>query len=863
MKFKKIGLLILSLAVVGGFSSAAVMSLKDGSSFAVKAIEEENVTFSYTVKDYISETSLVENAKKVLVLYDGESPKHPIKIEAVGGTHTGKIYGYDGTTGWDDNPTWRIYATGTGHVKISSLDAAKDIKAITVTFSNSTLSYNSSNLTSGTEVNIGGKSEINLYAGGKTYVTGFSVTYGPKNTEPNIMLGSDELTLGAKTTESMNVSFGNLTNDISVVSEDTSVATVNVDTIEIADKSEFNLEVTGVAAGSTKITLTSGTLVKSFDVNVVTLPEYKLVTSSDTIESGTKFVLGVTTEEGLFLNGGLNTTYFDAVKGYSEDNFAFSNYCVPFEVESTDGGYYLKQGGKYLHVAKAESNNLDLVDEATGTSIWNISVAANSEVTISNAAGSNYGTIKYNSTSPRFTNYTSNQTAIKMYAILAPSFSLPSSIDVIKGEDGIFNISLLNTESYVSINVESKDEGIALASNDGLGITVHGVGPGSTTIDVTITFPDESQVTKSISVNVSSADKTLTSIELSGYSTSIRKDELYSFDGIVTAHYSDTSSTEVEPTSISPVETSTTGIQEVTVSYQEGEVLVSKSFNLRVLDKLAYELSFSNSTRFSEIKATDSIFSVSESIMFSDHYWTLEGASTDSERSIRISPNIDSNKGQQFGTNNNYLDSLSLASNNFGNIKFSEVEVNLLGGTAASTYAFDTYVNETKVGSFEGSGNSANKATFMLDEATFGNVKINFTNAFKGVWITSIKVYGEVDETSNEGKARAFAHKVENFETCSGDPTELLSEYGSLDGAVKEIADSLIIKDWNGVASAKGTKTAELTVHEKIEQLNLSGLNNVITNKENNVLPIVLIAVLSASIIGIGFAFILKKRKHR
>ena len=78
---------------------------------------------------------------------------------------------------------------------------------------------------------------------------------------------------------------------------------------------------------------------------------------------------------------------------------------------------------------------------------------------------------------------------------------------------------------------------------------------------------------------------TLSSIALSGQSTAFEVNETFSFDGTVTATYSDGSSKTVTPTSISSPDMSTTGNKTVTVSYTEGEETRTASYTITVTEK--------------------------------------------------------------------------------------------------------------------------------------------------------------------------------------------------------------------------------------------------------------------------------------
>ena len=78
---------------------------------------------------------------------------------------------------------------------------------------------------------------------------------------------------------------------------------------------------------------------------------------------------------------------------------------------------------------------------------------------------------------------------------------------------------------------------------------------------------------------------TLSSIALSGQSTTYEVNETFSFDGTVTASYSDGSSKTVTPTSVSTPDMSTAGSKTVTVSYTEGEETRTASYTITITEK--------------------------------------------------------------------------------------------------------------------------------------------------------------------------------------------------------------------------------------------------------------------------------------
>lgn len=135
---------------------------------------------------------------------------------------------------------------------------------------------------------------------------------------------------------------------------------------------------------------------------------YKKVTSVDELQEGKKivFVYGTTK-----IAGGLNKDYL-----VSEDVTVANN-----EIKSTGNGViwtlqkdgnnwkFLNEKGQALGATAAKK-----VAIGSGTVTWTISVASDGTATVKNT-NTAYGTLYYNTGSPRFTTYTSTQGAIQIY----------------------------------------------------------------------------------------------------------------------------------------------------------------------------------------------------------------------------------------------------------------------------------------------------------------------------------------------------------------------------------------------------------------------------------------------------------------
>lgn len=148
----------------------------------------------------------------------------------------------------------------------------------------------------------------------------------------------------------------------------------------------------------------------------------------------------------------------------------------------------------------------------------------------------------------------------------------PSSASVVKGN----SITLTAVASDSSaITWTTSNSSIATVSQTGL---VTGVKVGTATI--TATSSTVGSATATITVT---EQKTLSSIDISGQKTSFTVGDSYSFGGKVTAYYTDSTTADVTSnSSFAGYDMSTVGNQTVTVSYTEGSVTKTVTYQITV-----------------------------------------------------------------------------------------------------------------------------------------------------------------------------------------------------------------------------------------------------------------------------------------
>ena len=135
--------------------------------------------------------------------------------------------------------------------------------------------------------------------------------------------------------------------------------------------------------------------------------DYEKVTSTSQLVVGMEYVLvNEANEAGC---GAYNSSknYLEAVSVSVSDKGVSGSELVPLTLGGSATGYSLALDGKYLTTTEAKKLKLS----TTESKIWKISSTTDGYV----VKNDNYGTIQYNSTSPRFLNYTSTQKPAVLY----------------------------------------------------------------------------------------------------------------------------------------------------------------------------------------------------------------------------------------------------------------------------------------------------------------------------------------------------------------------------------------------------------------------------------------------------------------
>lgn len=171
-----------------------------------------------------------------------------------------------------------------------------------------------------------------------------------------------------------------------------------------------------LSKGTTTVVAKCGSVKTSYSgiiVNEKTTPDgCVLVNSTSELESGDEVVIAY--KEGNKIAGELSGKNYliSADATFSTDKQTLEDYSngLIFTLEKSNSSWTLSNEGNKLGASSVKSLTF-----SGGTTTWNISVSSG-EAKIE-STNSNYGSILYNTSAPRFMNYTSNQESINLYKV--------------------------------------------------------------------------------------------------------------------------------------------------------------------------------------------------------------------------------------------------------------------------------------------------------------------------------------------------------------------------------------------------------------------------------------------------------------
>jgi len=313
-----------------------------------------------------------------------------------------------------------------------------------------------------------------------------------------------------------------LTGDVSVtLSDANNVFSIDKTSITKADSEEgatvtvtflsaaegiFNGTVTLSSAGAENvvISLTGKAKDSSSNPNTTT---FKLVTSTDDLEEGMRYIIACGSKEKAAGAIGSGTFLSDVGITLSSDVITINNNVAVFILEQTNDGWTFKNESSNEYLQSTTNKN---VSYSSTASAWTLS---NGTAGVIMTAGS-AGTMLYNVSSPRFTTYTSDPSASMIQANLYMEYDdgstpvvkqdvtmafSPSSATATMGES-FTAPTLSTTPEGLTVTYSSSDTNVATVNSSTGAVTL--VAAGMTTITATFAGND--------SYNSGSASYTLT-----------------------------------------------------------------------------------------------------------------------------------------------------------------------------------------------------------------------------------------------------------------------------------------------------------------------------------------------------------------
>lgn len=186
----------------------------------------------------------------------------------------------------------------------------------------------------------------------------------------------------------------------------------NNSTKDVTDQAEFsgyNLS----EMGTQIVTVSYSGKSTSYEITVTPVPSgaksWVLVTDASTLQSGDVIRLGCKSKNKAA--GAMGTEkYFKSVDASYNNNVMTSTDAIDITLGGSADNWTLTTSEGVI----GTSGNKSLNKAGTGTKTWTISINSTGAATIK-STNTSYGWIQYNPSSPRFLNYTSNQTSIEIY----------------------------------------------------------------------------------------------------------------------------------------------------------------------------------------------------------------------------------------------------------------------------------------------------------------------------------------------------------------------------------------------------------------------------------------------------------------
>ena len=469
-------------------------------------------------------------------------------------------------------------------------------KQINLSSSNGSISYSSSNTSVATVTNSGlvegvgaGTATITVTASknGKTATDTVTVTVAAAVAATSISFSPKTVTLSVGETynaeETITVTPSNASRIFLFESENESVATVDVDTGLV----------TAVSAGTATINAIAG--YGNGDDSLTVTVEASAATVSDTL---TRPTTGIAADSTVYADwsgksGTSGAVYAGNSAGGNDSIQIRSNNSNSGIVSTTSGGKITKvtvswnasTSGRVLQVYgknTAYSSASDLYGSNSGTQLGSIDSDSQTELNISGSYSyvgvrSSSGALYMDSITFTWGSGSSTPTPTVNSVTVSPS-SL--SLDVYNNPTSTLSASVSGTNSPAqTVTWSSSNTNVATVSSSG---AVTAKAAGTATITATSTVDTTKKGTCTVTVT-DSTPKTLSSIALSGQTTTFNVGDTFSFGGTVTAHFSDSSTSDVTSSAtFTGYNMDVAGNYTVTVSYTYGGTTKTATYQITV-----------------------------------------------------------------------------------------------------------------------------------------------------------------------------------------------------------------------------------------------------------------------------------------
>ncbi|MCQ2309273.1 MAG: chitobiase/beta-hexosaminidase C-terminal domain-containing protein [Bacteroidales bacterium] len=274
------------------------------------------------------------------------------------------------------------------------------------------------------------------------------------STDPSITVNPTTITwndspINEELSKTISVSQANLTEGITISS---TIGTVTPSTIaagEDATDVTFTYTPTSVDDFEGEITFTSGETTAIVSVTgsaydpsqVVT---YEKVTSVNDLVAGASYILVCPTKNKAAGAMGSNA-YFSSKDATLTDNTVTSDDAIELVLGGTTGAWTFTTSEGLIGTTEVKKLN----HTGEGTTTWTI-VITSGKATIT-STNTNYGSIKYNASSPRFLNYASGQTDVALYKKAENKAATPTLTESQTFTTKPFEVTITNNEAGAKV----------------------------------------------------------------------------------------------------------------------------------------------------------------------------------------------------------------------------------------------------------------------------------------------------------------------------------------------------------------------------------------------------------------------------